>query len=197
MFLQQSRIPSFSNKYLIHQACNNAVIRHVFHSKLKFIASERGNMHEINSIFSKYQSSYLELHNLLVSQGSVLEESDKLFAKTKRKYENFDLPDKNGTNACAFLALGITEKLLFLKEELDLATIGVICSNFIMEFPKKINLHRDILQMYDAYEAYELLKQNYILLMNFDFEEKLFMKNTIYSYSLQEELYQVLQNIGT
>lgn len=85
-FLQRRQIPSFSDKYLISQACHNAVIRHIFYSMLKFTASERGTIKDIHSVLMKYHSSSLELHNLLVSQGTALEESDRMFAKTNNQH---------------------------------------------------------------------------------------------------------------
>ena len=65
----------------------------------------------------------------------------------------------------------------------------------ITEFPKKFNLHRNVHECVDIYEAYSILNCNNLLEHTFTFTEKLVDNLLLYSQAIQKQMYQELEEL--
>ena len=94
-----------------------------------------------------------------------------------KNLSNFTAPTNDGTNACAFLSLKITE-LLLGKSFLNWDELSSTISNIIRNFPTKLNEIRDKEQIYEVEGAYaEMLHGGLVLPLSLDIKyewEKVF-----------------------
>ena len=85
-----------------------------------------------------------------------------------KNLSNFTAPTNDGTNACAFLSLKITE-LLLGKSFLNWDELPSTISNIIRKFPTKLNEIRDKEQIYEVEGAYaEMLHGGLVLPLSLD-----------------------------
>ena len=91
----------------------------------------------------------MQVVNLNVSEATALEEFDARVAagmeENFKPIESVTMPSNDGTNACAFLSVGVTESILHDTET------GAVFENLpkavvvtILSLPEQINEHRDM-----------------------------------------------------
>ena len=97
------------------------------------------------------------------------------------------VPQNDGTDSCAFLPMGIIDKMYeFSSFQKD--TVIPEITNVITNFPIKFNPYRDTYQFADAYKVYFILFKNHLLSHEMEFSEKLVDNNKLYSFKIQNEL---------
>ena len=127
---------------------------------------------------------------LPVSQASALERSDQNIVKDRQletSLTSTTVPQNDGRNSCAFLSIGIMDKLYEFSSFQQDTVISEI-TNVIINFPIKFNPYRDTYQFADVYEAYTILFKNHLLSHEMEFSEKLVDNNKLYSFEIQNEL---------
>ena len=177
-FLRKKAMPSFSQKYEeIQASCYNR-LRYVLFKYLEFNASERASVNEVMENLT--EDSDVAITSLAVSQAAAVKFNDRKIVEANIDPEILQvtsIPDNDGTNACAFLSLGIVNRLIKNKSE-DYKSLA---ESVIIDFPKKFNIYRDKIMLADVYEAYNILSKNDLLDFFFVFFENLVDNDPIYS----------------
>ena len=101
------------------------------------------------------------------------------------------VPQNDGTNSCAFLSIGITDKMYEFSSFQKDAVISEI-TNVILNIPIKFNPYRSTYQFADVYKAYTLLFKNHLLSHEMELSEILVDNNQLYSFEIQNKLERVL-----
>ena len=187
-FLLQKRTPLFSSKYEIHQVMYYQKLRKLFYSSLQYTPSLRWDISKIQDFLS--ETSCCNFTPLPVSQASALERSDQNIVKGRQleaSLTSTTVPQNDGTNSCAFLSIGIIDKMYEFSSFQKDTVISEI-TNVIINFPIKFNPYRDTYQFADVYEAYTILFKNHLLSHEMEFSEKLVDNNKLYSFEIQNEL---------
>ena len=110
------------------------------------------------------------------------------------KLPNSSVSLNDGTNACAFLAIGVIDDCSSLSIfDLNILTNEITLT--ITEFPRKFNPHRNVQECVDIYEAYSILNCDNLLEHTFTFTEKLVDNLLLYSQAIQKEMYQELEEL--
>ncbi|CAB4010557.1 Hypothetical predicted protein [Paramuricea clavata] len=131
---------------------------------------------------------------LSVSQSTVLEQFDTLVAAGlyhSTEQPIFSLPEKDATNSCAFLSLGICDRLLHDQETLQqnaLEKVREIAEDVICNLPYNVNKHRNVDQFYDVAEAYSVMSDNGMLSKKYEIFESCVSANTVFSSGGRDEL---------
>ena len=98
------------------------------------------------------------------------------------------VPQNDGTNSCAFLSIGIIDKMYEFSSFQKDAVISEI-TNVILNIPIKFNPYRSTYQFADVYKAYTLLFKNH---HEMELSEILVDNNQLYSFEIQNKLERVL-----
>ena len=106
--------------------------------------------------------------------------------------------NNDGTNACAFLSVEIAD--VILSEVVTgiefFAELAEAIEDTIWHLPERINVHRDLHRMYDALEAYGILREQKVVTSLYDFSEELPFADTVFSYEGRRKLYSKLCELG-
>ena len=125
---------------------------------------------------------------LTVSQATAMEINDRNIVQGCLKLPNSSVPLNDGTNACAFLAIGAIDNCSSLSI-FDPNILTNETTLTITEFPKKFNTHRNVQECVDIYEAYSILNCNNLLENTFAFTEKLADNLLLYPQAIQKQMY--------
>ena len=181
--LREQKIPSSSEKYLANQGMEYQVMRHTFETSFSFDPAKRLIpsilLNILETEFTK-EISFVQLSN---SQSTALEIADMQIAENSKRNicPPFIIPN-DGTNACAFLSLGIIDKF-YNKREVDESCPSEI-ETIINEFPVHFNPFRDISKLYDIYESNTILTNAGLLEHEFAFTEDFLVKKEIFTTDL-------------
>jgi hypothetical protein len=142
------------------------MLLHLFHQNLKYDPTNRIDSQNLLEKLSSEEQNKIEFHTLEVSQATALEKSDKEIAEGSANVSlhHTQVPKNDGTNACAFLSLGIIDSLVNEENVASIEEIISITESMISEFPTKFNEHRDVSKMVDIYEAYDILEKQDLLM---------------------------------
>ena len=137
------RTPFFSSKYEIHNAMYYQKLRKLFHCSLQYTPSLRWDISKMQDFMS--ETSCCNFTPLPASQASALERSDQNIVKGRQleaSLTSTTVPQNDGTNSCAFLSIGIIDKMYeFSSFQKDTVISGI--TNVIINFPNKFNSCRD------------------------------------------------------
>ena len=156
----------------------HVTVNYVLLKYLEFNASERATANEVMENLN--EDLDVAITNLAVSQATALEFNDRKIVEANIDPEILQvtsIPDNDGTNACAFLSLGIVNQLIKNKSE-DYKSLA---ESIIIDFPKKFNIYRDKNMLADVYEAYNILSKSELLDFSFKFLENLVDSDPIHS----------------
>lgn len=111
----------------------------------------------------------MQVVNLKVSQATALEKFDVRVATGMEKHckirESMTTPSNDGTNACAFLSVGVAESILHdIETEAFFENLPKAVEVIILSLPEKINEHRDMGKTYDILEAYQILRRQQLII---------------------------------
>ena len=192
--LKNRESPSMSKKYTKEQSCNYQRLRLIFHQSLQFNPKDRPTMSELKKLLQEGNSANIHFLPLNVSQATALEKNDFRLI-TDEKLDETSVPHNDGTNACAFLSLGVIDTLVSTNVkliELNDEDLNTRLSYVITEYPKCFNPFRDNHRLYDAYEAYAILVEIKVIGFHYNFKEMFVNNATVYSFEFQKEFFQEL-----
>ena len=183
LFKEQKQ-PTPNEMYRKTQSTQYQMLMYLIKRHLDFKPSCRDTAKEIHDFIVKEFTGEFLLTPLEISQSSALIMNDESYAEKLSANENninhSMLPPLNdGTNGCAFLALGILDKLadLSITEDFIPSTIESVIRNF----PLKFNQYRDVNKLYDPFEALEILGRNALLSNELKFVEDILEKHLIFT----------------
>ena len=183
--LSKLQAPSESKKYLLLQATQYERLRSVFYENLQFNPKERMSIEVIREQLNSHGD--LEFNPLPISQSSALEKYDHEVANMLQNstVSDYGLPNNDATNSCAFLSLGIIDKLI--SKKLSIPFLKETVSSVIINFPQKFNDFRTR-DLVDIYEAYLILMKNKLLDHLMDFSELITENEKLYTIELFAKL---------
>ena len=119
---------------------------------------------------------YTALEN---SQSTAIEKIDLQLAEAidKKEFVAVDVTN-DGTNACAFLTIGIIDRL----SDVDLKSdFKKEVEETISEFPNLFNPYRNVGSFYDIYKAYDILESHQLLKNKVIFQEDFLNKKNMFT----------------
>ena len=99
--------------------------------------------------------------------------------------------NNDGTNACAFLSVKIADAILseVVAGREFFTELPEAIEDTIWHLPETINVHRDLHRLYDAMEAYVIMREHKIITSSYDFSEELPFDETVYSFEGRQKLH--------
>ena len=188
--MEEKKKPYPNSTYLETQATQYQMLLNIIQKYLDFDPSGRGTASQIYNLIIKEFGAEFLIMPLEISQSSAITVNDEKFAMQVA----FDgcnvqldmLPKNDGTNGCAFLALGIIDRLADASINED--SVPSVVESVIREFPLKFNNYRDISKLYDTHEALDILKRNALLTHELEFVEEILEKHPIYTSKSSQHL---------
>ena len=167
-------------------------LEETFNLCAKFESSLRPTALSVFETINEPEAS-LFVKKLEVSQNTVLERAD--FNVALGLIDSFEQPnllENDGTNACTFLAIKIGDAVLdaVSKVEINLSpeNMAKLAEEVIISFPSKINSQRDSSKKYDPSEAKQILEANELLATKYDLSEECISANAVFSEAGRKEL---------
>ena len=98
--------------------------------------------------------------------------------------------NNDSTNTCFFLSVKIADVILseVVAGSEFFAELVEAIEDTIWNLPKEINLHRNLNSMYDAMEAYGILKEQNTIMSSYNFSEELPFNDTVFSFEGRQKL---------
>jgi hypothetical protein len=152
-------------------------------------------------LINKSLVNYFRRLPLSISQSTVLEQCDARLAANLQGNMHLStsqptlLPPNDATNCCAFLALGICDRLLHgtdLCQQAEWERVCGIVEDVISNLPSNVNKHRDIGQFYDVAEALTILSTNDLLFEEYELSEECVSANKVFSSAGRDEIMESL-----
>eukprot|EP00112_Aurelia_sp_Birch-Aquarium-sp1_P019608 Seg4881.2 transcript_id=Seg4881.2/GoldUCD/mRNA.D3Y31 product="Serine/threonine-protein kinase TAO3" protein_id=Seg4881.2/GoldUCD/D3Y31 len=153
--------PKSDPDYDILRATEWVNVNEAFHRCIEKGPVKRVTVDTAFQILQEYEAS--ESYPLKIHQGSALIESQEnhICAGTDDAID-FQRPKNDGSNACAFLSLKVTESILLDKDRVPSERKNVV-EKIIDRFPVKIEKHRNIDERYTVEDAYDILHAGKLL----------------------------------
>ena len=143
-FLSRKEFPLFSPSYEKEQCFHYQIIREIVVNGMKHNPNERWSIQKLLNFFNE-SIDYLPL---TVSQATAMEINDRNIVQGCLKLPNSNVPLNDGTNGCAFLAIGVIDNCSSLSIfDPNILTNEITLT--ITKFPKKFNPHRNIQECVD------------------------------------------------
>lgn len=175
----------------------------VYRGFTNFDRNRRLSLQEAGHILRRQheRSRDLQVVNLKVSQATALEEFDARVAAGMEKHcktkKSMTTPSNDGTNACAFISVGVAESILHdTKTEAFFENLPKAVEVTILSIPEEINEHRDMGKNYDILEAYEILRRQQLIRFPLQFSEELPYADGVFTYEGREKLFTKLCALG-
>ena len=163
-FLSRKEFPLFSPSYEKEQCFHYQIIREIVVNGIKHNPNERWSIQKILMVFNES----IDDLPLTVSQATAIEINDRNIVQGCLKLSNSNVPLNDGTNGCAFLAIGVIDNCSSLSIfDPNILTNEITLT--ITEFPKKFNPPRNAQECVDIYEAYSILNCSNLLEYTFTF----------------------------
>lgn len=206
--LRQKKLPLYDDKYAVERATVWRGLEEIYRGCANFDRHSRLSLEEAATILcreSKRVSDDLDVVHLKVSQATAVQQFDHRLAvqlegnTDEKPAEQMECALNNdGTNACAFLSVKIAD--VILSEVVTgiefFAELAEAIEDSIWHLPERINVHRDLHRMYDALEAYGILREQKVVTSLYDFSEELPFADTVFSYEGRRKLYSKLCELG-
>lgn len=207
MLTQQ--LPQHDQKYESVRVTQWWQVVEVFTMCAKFDPDSRPSAEEVlRSINIDDPEASLLIKPLTVSQNTALENFDVAVAHQLENESSVLPTEKNlgpeephvlneGTNACAFLAIVICDKILGQQKTVLLSHTDLteLADDVIKEFPEKVNKFRDPSKTYDKSEAKTILETNGLLSQQYELSEEFVSNNPVFSEAGSRELITALNNV--
>ena len=206
--LRQKKLPLYDDKYAVERATVWRGLEEIYRGCANFDRHSRLSLEEAATILcreSKRVSDDLDVVHLKVSQATAVQQFDHRLAvqlegnTDEKPAEQMECALNNdGTNACAFLSVKTAD--VILSEVVTgiefFAELAEAIEDSIWHLPERINVHRDLHRMYDALEAYGILREQKVVTSLYDFSEELPFADTVFSYEGRRKLYSKLCELG-
>ena len=154
----------------------------------------------------KRVSADLDVLHLTVSQATAVQQFDQRLAAQLKDNFSEELPAKqlecalnnDSTNACAFPSVKIADTILsaVVAGSEFFTKLPQAIEDTIWHLPETINMHRDLHRLYDAMEAYVIMREHKIITSSYDFSEELPFDDTVYSFEGRQKLHSKLCELG-
>ena len=206
--LLQKKLPLPDEKYVAQRATVWRGLEEIYRHCVTFHRHSRLSLREAANIMSredKRVATDLDVLHLKVSQATAVQQFDRRLAVQLKDIVSEE-PAKqlgcalnnDGTNACAFLSVKIADAILsevvaggeFFTE------LPEAIEDTIWHLPETINVHRDLHRLYDAMEAYVIMREHKIITSLYDFSEELPFDDTVYSFEGRQKLHSKLCELG-
>ena len=201
--LEEQKHPLQDVKYDIDRATVWYDLEKVYRGFTNFDRNRRLSLQEAGHILRRRheRSRDLQVVNLKVSQATALEEFDARVAAGMEEHcktkESMTTPSNDGTNACAFISVGVAESILHDTEtEAFFENLPKAVEVTILSIPEEINKHRDMGKNYDILEAYEILRRQHLIRFPLQFSEELPYADGVFTYEGREKLFTKLCALG-
>ena len=176
--LRKEKLPQHDKKYDIDRATVWFALEEVFRGCLKRNACPYKRQPKFLARRHDRFSMDFQVINLRVSQATALEHFDQKvavdFQEQAKSLQPNVMPINDGTNACAFLSIGVAESIIQeLESEVFFEKLPTAVESIIWSLQEKINEHRDMGKNYDALEAYEILRRRELIKSPLEFSEEL------------------------
>ena len=195
--------PPQDEKYEIDRATVWYDLEKVYRGFTNFDRNKRLSLQEAGQTLRRRheRSTDVQVVNLKASQATALEEFDARVAagmeESFKLKESVTSPSNEGTNACAFLSVGVAESILHDTEtEAFFENLPKAVEVTILSLPEEINEHRDMGKTYDILEAYEILRRQQIIKYPIEFSEELPYADGVFKYEGREKLFTKLCALG-
>ena len=203
--LRNEKLPQHDEKYDIDRATVWFALEEVFRGCLNFNREKRLSLQEAAQILARRHDRFsmdFQVINLRVSQATALEQFDQKvaveFQEQAKSLQSNVMPINDGTNACAFLSIGVAESIIQkLEGEVFFEKLPAAVESIIWSLPEKINEHRDMGNNYDVLEAYEILRRRELIKSPLEFSEELPYAYGVFTNEGREKLFSKLCVLGT
>eukprot|EP00794_Sanderia_malayensis_P012493 gene12493-13776_t len=181
--------PSCSGEYTSYQASYYQKLRQLFYDNLAYDISERCNIAALVKMIEDV--SITDFLQLDVSQATAMAQNDEelihAYLDNVHELTTTVQPANDGTNACAFLSIGIVDRLMSSDDKALQCELEVceMIQNTIREYPRAFNSFRNSGKMYDVFEAVKVLQENRLLAHQLQFTERIVENKKLYSYHFQ------------
>ena len=206
--LRQKKLPLPDAKYVAQRATVWRGLEEIYRRCANFDRHSRLSLREAANIMNredKRVSTDLEVLHLKVSQATAVQQFDQRLA-IQLKDNVSEEPAKqlgcalnnDGTNACAFLSVKIAHAILseVVAGSKFFTELPEAIEDTIWHLPETANVHRDLHRLYDAKEAYVILRERKIITSLYDFSEELPFDDTVYSFEGRQKLHSKLCELG-
>ena len=199
--LTKHRLPQHGAKYEQLRITSWWQLEDIFNRCANFDAMARPSTAEMLCLINKSLVNYFRRLPLSISQSTVLEQCDARLAANLQGNMHLStsqptlLPPNDATNCCAFLALGICDRLLHgtdLCQQAEWERVCGIVEDVISNLPSNVNKHRDIGQFYDVAEALSILSTNDLLFEEYELSEECVSANKVFSSAGRDEIMESL-----
>ena len=191
--MKRRQLPQHGSKYEHLRVTAWWQLEDIFLSCANFHPMSRPSTAQLLCLIRENFEGYFNHIPLSVSQSTVLEKYDTHVAAglSQSIEQPITLTENDATNSCAFLSLGICDRLLHDEEFLQQSTlvkIRDIAEDVICNLPSNVNKHRNVGRFYDVAEAYSILSDNGMLSEKYEIFESCVSANTVFSSGGREEL---------
>jgi hypothetical protein len=177
--IRQKQKPMRSSKYsTLREKQELQMLSEVYERCTTFDPPQRLSVTQVVSCFN----NHLDVVPLPVSQNSALERYDWFFAAGLASSEE-NLVIENAVNACSFLSVVLGDLILSSVINIHDLKADVIshAEHSITEFPRYFNQYRNSDQLYDAQEAYNILRRAGVVTNNYELTEEVLTPHCVFS----------------
>ena len=169
--LAKGRLPQHGTKYEKLRMTSWWQLEEIFNVSANFDPIARPSAARVLSIFNNHLSESFQCIKLAMSQSTVVEQYSR-DAAAKIQVNSYQSACEEGhvpllddaTNCCAFLSIGICDRLLNSdksQNQQTWETVREVVENVICQLPSCVNEHRDVSSFYDVQEAYAKCNQKF------------------------------------
>ena len=126
-------------KYMAQQACSYQILRYIFQQNMEYDPKRCCTASQILPMLQFNEEIVYE--RLEVSQATALEQNDLEIVISGETVTSTKIPEADGTNVCAHLALGIFDALS-LQQGNDVQELKSSVTSTIVNFPKSFHKYR-------------------------------------------------------
>ena len=150
----QGKPPAQLTKYAINRTGQWKTLHDIYLMCIMLNPAERPT---VKSLLKTFLSQNVQMKSLLISQESITDAIEQEIAKGHCATE-YRIEDHQTVNACSFLSVLVSEKILLDLAHKGGVAIDEIAQDMLLNFPSKINAMRDQNQFYSVAEAYDMLR---------------------------------------
>ncbi|CAB4001975.1 Tyrosine- kinase SPK-1 [Paramuricea clavata] len=182
--LAKGRLPQHGTKYEKLRMNSWWQLEEIFNVSANFDPAARPSASRVLSIFNNHLSESFQCKKLALSQSTVVKQYSR-DAAAKIQVNSYQSACEEGhvpllddaTNCCAFLSIGICNRLLNSdksQNQQTWETVRKVVENVICQLPSCVNEHRDVSSFYDVQEAYAIMPSKNLLHQQYEFQKNVF-----------------------
>ena len=204
--LAKGKLPQHGTKHEKLRVTSWWQLEEIFNMSANFDPVARPSAARVLSIFNHHLNESFQCIQLSVSQSTVVEQYSRDVAVNiqanpyQSACEDVHLPLDDATNCCAFLSIGIWNRLLNSDKPQNQQTwemVREVVENVICQLPSSVNEHRDVSSFYDVEEAYGIMSSKGLLHRQYEFSEECVSGNKVFSCAGRYELIKSLKSKAT